>query len=316
MTIYSLENMLTKLPLDKSEINEISHYTELSLASKSGYLFLASECEAEWALAFADVAYEGEILLAGIEFCRIESQQECIVGTLDIPRVSDICGSQYKIRFFINEKNIVIVDNTSYSEKLIQRIVQNRIKQGHTRERVLYYYLAGIIIQDLSILGYLEHRIMEFEDEVTEGKFQNFIDHMSKIRRELLVYREYYDELVDMGKELEENENQFFQKKHIKYFGTFSDRADRLMNRTLYLLDYIGQVRDSYQQKVSEQQNQNMQFLTIISTIFFPLTLITGWYGMNFQNMPELTKGYPFVIVLSVIVVVIIILIFKKKKII
>ncbi|MCI5870389.1 MAG: cobalt transporter, partial [Dorea sp.] len=47
---------------------------------------------------------------------------------------------------------------------------------------------------------------------------------------------------------------------------------------------------------------------------FFPLTLITGWYGMNFQNMPELQSGYPGVIILSVIVVVICIILFKKKK--
>lgn len=316
MTIYSLGDVLTKIAICETENEEISNFKISSPISKTGYLFLTSECEAEQALAFANITYEGEILLTGIEFCRIESQQDCIVGTLDIPRVSDICGSQYKIRFFVNEQNIVIIDNTDYSEKLIQRIIQNRTKQGQTRERLLYNYLAGIILQDLNILGYLEHRIMEFEDEVTEGKFQNFLDHMSKIRKELLVYREYYDELVDMGRELEENENQFFEKKNIKYFGIFSDRADRLMNRTLYLLDYMGQVRDTYQQKVSEQQNQNMQFLTIISTIFFPLTLITGWYGMNFENMPELKEGYPFVILLSFIVVVIIILIFKKKKII
>ena len=74
-------------------------------------------------------------------------------------------------------------------------------------------------------------------------------------------------------------------------------------------------VRDAYQAQVAEQQNQNMEFLTIISTIFFPLTLITGWYGMNFKNMPELENGYHFVIILSIIVVLIIIWIFKKKKI-
>ena len=88
------------------------------------------------------------------------------------------------------------------------------------------------------------------------------------------------------------------------------------MGRTMYLLDYIGQVRDTYQGKVAEHQNDNMEFLTIISTIFFPLTLITGWYGMNFQNMPELERGYPGVILLSVVVVVSCIVVFKIKKII
>ena len=61
-------------------------------------------------------------------------------------------------------------------------------------------------------------------------------------------------------------------------------------------------------------QNKNMQFLTVISTLFFPLTLITGWYGMNFNNMPELEHGYPGIIVLSILIVIICIIIFKKKK--
>ena len=107
----------------------------------------------------------------------------------------------------------------------------------------------------------------------------------------------------------------FSSKKQLKYFGTLSNRADRLMGRTAHLLEYAQQVRDLYQAQVDAKQNSNMQFLTVLSTIFFPLTLITGWYGMNFENMPELKNGYPGVIALSLIVIVVCILIFKKKKI-
>lgn len=117
-----------------------------------------------------------------------------------------------------------------------------------------------------------------------------------------------------MGKELEQDENKLFDKKQRKYFGTIFDRADRLMDRTSYLLEYAQQVRDSYQSRVDAEQNSNMAFLTAISTIFFPLTLITGWYGMNFENMPELENGYPRIILLSIAVVIICVIIFKRKK--
>ena len=94
-----------------------------------------------------------------------------------------------------------------------------------------------------------------------------------------------------------------------------ADRADRLKDRTSHLLEYAQQVRDSYQAVIDAKQNENMQFLTMISTIFFPLTLITGWYGMNFQDMPELDGGYPVIILVSILVVIVCIFIFKKKKI-
>ena len=108
--------------------------------------------------------------------------------------------------------------------------------------------------------------------------------------------------------------NGFFAKKQVKYFGVISDRADRLMSKASQLLEYAQQVRDAYKAQVDAQQNNNMQFLTVISTIFFPLTLITSWYGMNFHNMPELKHGYPGVIILSVVVMITCIIIFKRKK--
>lgn len=272
--------------------------------------------EAPEALKEAEIVVDGEIGLKSIEFCKVESQQECLSGTLCIPRLSDISGSRFKIQFFVNKTNIVIVDDTTFSEKMIKLIQARRTKQGQTRERFLYNYLTGIISRDLEVLSRYERTIMLIEEEVNTDHYDTYTKEIPKIRKNLLVLREYYDELRDLGKELEEDENRFFAKKNLKYFGTVSDRADRLMNRTLQLLDYINQVRDTYLQKVSDQQNKNMQFLTVISTIFFPLTLITGWFGMNFKNMPELENGYPYVILLSLAIVGFIIWLFKKRKII
>ena len=77
------------------------------------------------------------------------------------------------------------------------------------------------------------------------GRDQNLQNDIMPVRRELLVLRGYYEELMDLGKELEEDENHFFAKKHLKYFGIITDRADRLMGKTSYLLEYAQQVRDA-----------------------------------------------------------------------
>ena len=80
------------------------------------------------------------------------------------------------------------------------------------------------------------------------------------------------------------------------------------------LREYAMQVQDVYQSEIGIRQNNVMKVLTIVTTVFLPLTLIAGWYGMNFQNMPELKEGYPGVIALSVIVVIVCIIFFKRKK--
>ena len=73
---------------------------------------------------------------------------------------------------------------------------------------------------------------------------------------------------------------------------------------------------DIYLSGVSNKMNQVMKVLTIVATIFIPLTFIAGIYGMNFKNMPELEwhTGYPLVLVFMVVVVVVMLVYFKKRK--
>ena len=238
-------------------------------------VFVATSKEAKEVMELAEMVYEGDISLQTVSFCRMEAQQECLAGSFCIPKLLDVLGSWYRILFFINQRHIVIIDDNDFSWRLIMRIRQNRTKQGETREHFIYNFIGQFMSRDVETLGRYEKLIMD----------------------------------------MEENENGFFAKKRLKYFGIIADRADRLMGRTAHLLEYAKQVQDAYQAQVDAQQNRNMQFLTVISTIFFPLTLITGWYGMNFKNMPELENGYPGVIVLSLVVIAGCIFIFKKKKI-
>lgn len=281
----------------------------------SSVIVLADTKEAPKAMELTGMVYDGEINLSEVGFCKLETQQECLAGSLNIPKLLDVLGTRYKIQFFINRNHIVIVDDDDFAQRLVLRIRRQKSQQGKTRERFLFNFITLMMSRDVELLSRYEQKLMELEESVMNQKPGGFQNEIMPIRRELLVLRSYYDELMDMGRELEENENNFFAKKQLKYFGTLVNRADRLMGKTTYLLEYAQQVRDAYQTQVDARQNSNMQFLTVISTIFFPLTLITGWYGMNFENMPELKNGYPWVIGLSLLVVAVCIFLFKKKKI-
>ena len=277
-------------------------------------VFITDSRHAKEAMSLAGMIYEGDINLSEVCFCKIETQQECLAGSLCIPKLLDVLGSRYRILFFINQRHIVIIYDDDFASRLIVRIRRSKSKQGNTKERFIYNFITQFMSRDLELLGRYERLIMSMEEKVLEGKTEGFQNEIIPIRKELLTLRGYYDELMDMGKELEENENGFFAKKQLRYFGTIADRADRLMGRTAHLLEYAQQVRDAYQSQVDAEQNKNMQFLTVVSTIFFPLTLITGWFGMNFKEMPGLEHGYLGVCALSLIVVVFCILFFKRKK--
>ena len=139
---------------------------------------------------------------------------------------------------------------------------------------------------------------------------------MNEIRGDIRDLRRHYDQLIDLGQELEENENNFFKPENTRYFRLFTDRMSRLHDTANSIRDYTVQIRDLYHTQMEIKQNRIMTLLTVVTTIFMPLTLIVGWYGMNFRYMPELESrwGYPIVIIISLAIIIFSLLFFKKKK--
>ena len=259
---------------------------------------------------------EWELLLTDVYFCKVEAEQDYFCGSLAIPNAVDLLGSRYRLLFFINKQYVLLVSEDGYGKRIAEHLRNRKMSSQTSTEKVLAMILADIIAKDNVMLEKFERELMEMEEEAMRRQTELFLKHMIRVRKQLLILRGYYEQLMEVGRELEENENDLFAKKQLKYFGSISDRAERLLHRCIHLIDYAGQVKEVYQGKVDERQNRNMQYLTVVSTIFFPLTLITGWYGMNFENMPELAHGYPYVAIISVLVVIVCIWIFKKKKII
>jgi magnesium transporter len=96
----------------------------------------------------------------------------------------------------------------------------------------------------------------------------------------------------------------------------FTERVIRLQTLVSGQREYVTQLRDLFQSGIDIRQNRIMTLLTVITSIFLPLTLIAGWYGMNFRYMPELgwVWGYPAVIIVSILIVIGSLIWFKKKK--
>ena len=101
-----------------------------------------------------------------------------------------------------------------------------------------------------------------------------------------------------------------------EYFNILIRKITMFGHESEQIWEYTSQIRDIYQQQLDVHQNAVMKFLTVVTTLFMPLTLIVGWYGMNFEHMPELEfkYSYPIVFVFSLLLVIIMCVIFKKKK--
>ena len=91
---------------------------------------------------------------------------------------------------------------------------------------------------------------------------------------------------------------------------------ERLLTEARDLREYSLQIRELYQTQIAVRQNKIMQLLTMVTTIFMPLTLLTGWYGMNFRYMPEITckYGYPATAFFAVLLIILEIRFFKRRR--
>lgn len=181
----------------------------------------------------------------------------------------------------------------------------------------VFEFFSQLTAEDVDSLEHFEERITTLEDELLTGKrsSRESSRKIIAIRRELLIMKRYYEQLGLVTAALSDNEEGFFHAAEQKRFVAISRRTDRLLESVLHLREYITQVREAYQAQIDIEQNNIMRIFTVITAIFLPLTLIVGWYGMNFQ-MPEYAWpfGYPFVILLSAVILALTFLLFKIKK--
>ena len=241
---------------------------------------------------------------------------DSLTGTFSIPDRADIGGPRHGFSFALDEKGIVLVDDTGYAEELVRTVSRTKKWRLPSLERFLYDLLELTIAGDLSLLEKSEHRLNLIEEAILRGEVQAYPKEMNDIRGDLLDLRVHYEQLIDLGQELEENENGFFAEENLRYFHMFTERVMRLQDMVTGQREYVMQLRDLMQSQLDVRQNRIMTLLTVVTSIFLPLTLIAGWYGMNFVYMPELKWrfAYPTVIAVSVLIVVVCLIWFKRKK--
>ncbi|MBQ4447816.1 MAG: magnesium transporter CorA [Clostridia bacterium] len=241
---------------------------------------------------------------------------DSLTGSFCIPDRGDITGVRHSFAFALDEKGIVLIDDEGYAGTLIEKIRRTKKWKLPGLERFMFDLLESIVSGDLKLLGSIEKRLSSAEDEILKGDVEEFPIELNDIRGELLDLRMHYEQLIDFSQELEENENGFFSADGLRYFRLYTERIMRLQDSVTSLREYVVQLRDLVQNRLEVKQNKIITLLTVITSIFMPLTLIAGWYGMNFKYMPELDRrwAYPVVIGVSIAIVVGCLIWFKKKK--
>lgn len=225
--------------------------------------------------------------------------------------IRDIESESEKIMIYIDKDDLFyLCENESSYEK-----VQRYFSTADTNEKAMYIFFSNLLKGSIKHLEQLEDKISEVDDNIIDGIDNNNREKILNLRYEVFRLKKYYEQFSSIFEELCDNDNDLITEECLKYFKILNNRVIRITTMVSNLRDYTTQVRESYQAQIDIEQNQLIKFFTITTSIFLPLTLITGWYGMNLK-MPEFNwkYGYLFVIVLCIFVSIIWMYIFKKKK--
>lgn len=263
--------------------------------------------------------YHHEVLmdnLKSIQYCKVEMLRNCIIGTLLIPDKDNLTDGEFGLGFYIHKNHLVFIDDTMKIKSVLENLPEIKSPENTPAARFFLEFLEYIIKDDVIFLQRYEDKLVAIEEELLDNDIDDFHREILKCRREILVLNAYYQQLMDMAESMSENKNYIFNHEDCRLFNVYEERIERMYDNTKLLREYTIQMREMYQSQIDISQNQTMKVLTVLTAIFSPLTLITGWYGMNFSVMPETTwkYGYLFVMLICVIAVAAEIIYFKKKK--
>ncbi|MBI4746849.1 MAG: magnesium/cobalt transporter CorA [Acidobacteria bacterium] len=184
-------------------------------------------------------------------------------------------------------------------------------------DQILHGIVDRLIDGVFPVLEQLEDEVELIEDEIFADPKPVQLSQILKLKRELLNLRRLISPQREMLSRLSRREDlPYIQPRTAIYFRDVYDHAVRIEEAAIILTDFASGVAEAYLSVASNRMNEAMRVLTVLSTIFMPLTFIAGIYGMNFDYMPELkmTWFYPFLWLLMIAIALAMLVFFRRKK--
>lgn len=248
-----------------------------------------------------------------IRFCKVEAHPHFLYGTYRSPLRTE-WGGQFT--FILDSSHLYFIEEKKMVNKLLGRLEELLHDPEDGSGTAMEAAMEVLLKDDLEKLSEMELQLAHLEDEMLAGNIHAFDRQIIGIRKEILRCSHYYLQLQEVTDVFLRNDIGIFSPKDMHRLQLLRERIGRLHQEACLLREYSIQIREVYQAQIEIRQNKIMKTLTVVTAIFLPLTLIAGWYGMNFTYMPELhwRYGYPLVIGFSITIVAASLYLCHKKR--
>jgi magnesium transporter len=209
-----------------------------------------------------------------------------------------------ELNFFVGE-NFIVTFHYAPSQEVYQvweRVLQKDIENWDPFY-VFYRTLDKIVDNYFPLIYQIEDDLNKLEDNILHKSMDLLMDELFDIRHMLLNLMHSVNPMRDLVYRILNSHRLTKITERREYFSDIYDHLLKLSDAVMANRELTADIRDSYLSLNSHQTNNVMKVLTIITSIFAPLTFIAGIYGMNFEHMPELSWKYGYVIMLGIMVI-------------
>jgi magnesium transporter len=224
-------------------------------------------------------------------------------------QISLVFGRDFVVSFQEREGDVF--------DPIRERLRNNKGKIRKMGADYLAYALIDAVVDNyFMILEKLGETIEEIEERVVITPTSETLQIIHGLKREMIFLRKSVWPLREVINRLERSESKLIKKSTFVYLRDVYDHTIQVMDAVETFRDMLSGMLDIYLSSVSNRMNEVMKVLTVIATIFIPLTFIAGIYGMNFKFMPELGQswGYPAVLILMLTITVVMLIYFRRRK--
>ncbi|MGD8780156.1 MAG: magnesium/cobalt transporter CorA [Ignavibacteria bacterium] len=220
---------------------------------------------------------------------------------------------------FLNQNNVLLFHEkeNDFLDTKIDRISKNIGKARSKKADYLFYVLLDAFIDSYYLFfDNIRSELESLEEDLLKRISENLIDEIHSVKKELSSLRNYLFPLRDAINQLTKFESKFIDKNNEIYFKDLKDHVNELIQNYNTFNEFINSLVVLNDTNLNNISNNVMKVLTIIATIFIPLTFIAGLYGMNFKYMPELewSFGYPVALGVMAVIGVAMFIYMKRKK--
>lgn len=241
------------------------------------------------------------------KFCRALLWQGVFSATLAIPKKEHPIQERITFSLVLDRNVLFVVRENGDIKKLLESFFEHYDTTFDDPMEFLMAFLSYLIQSDVYYLEEYNEKLEDIEEEMLAGKSSGMERFVMTTRKDMNILGDYYLQLSAVAQSIQEaiikdngNDSQLSALVSL-----YSGRVSQLSGMVESIKDYTNQIWNLRQTQLSDKQNQISQVLTIITTVFLPLTLITGWFGMNFVHMPlirtsmgyHITEGFCILIV-------------------